>query len=199
MPNYYYPAIIAFIILISYTSYIFLKKPSEKFPWLHTLFSTISSTLIGITIGFFLFYSQEEYQDKSNKKKYTELLTVEISGIRGHLLNPARAPFTTQSGNKVSLNIVGLRAEVIAEAALSGLFNEQESNRMLEIAQSIDSWNRKTEGLMGAINSQWDTKAYDQRVTWYVENLELSRIGLISLTDDLTDKLNLKLKPTKVY
>lgn len=186
-------------ILFGYSCALYKWKRPEILPWFHTACATVASILIGVSTAMALFNYQESFKQDADRARYHALLSAEISGIRAHLLEPSSATVELENSEVIDLRILHLRAEVLRDAGRSGLFDVPASQQMLELAQSIEAWNMKTEGLMGALNAQPGKPQYGVRIRWYSSNLESSRLGLLEGVQWLSQNLELKNYPAKMY
>ncbi|WP_295570540.1 hypothetical protein [uncultured Stenotrophomonas sp.] len=190
---------IGITILLAYSMALWKWKRSEILPWFHTACATVASILIGAFTAIALFDYQESSKQEADRARYHALLSVEISGIRAHLLKPTGATVELDNLENIDIRVMHLRAEVLRDAGRSGLFDIQQSQQMLELAQSVEAWNMKTEGLIGALNAQSGQPQYGARIRWYSSNLESSREGLLEGVRWLSQNMELENYPAKMY
>lgn len=190
------PLFLGVLPLSARTYFVAKYRSTELRLWYNSVIVTISSILIGVALALVVFLFQEKYRQDEARERYLTLLSAEVAGIRAHLSNPKRAIISAAGGDEVQVQVVGLQAEVLREAGRSGLFDVKASFDMLEMAQSIDAWNRKTEALLGAVNSQSNASEYMDRIRWYSANLDMANKQLVRSAEILTMRLKLKKWPT---
>lgn len=192
------PVAVSALILILLIFVIRVKYPGKLPSAMISVGVTTVSVLLGLTSGLAVFEYTQDVKDRQAVERLSALLSAELSGLRSHLEFDHR-PEITVDGEQVEFRVLGLRAEILKKAGRSGLFDVEESHQMLELAQSIDAWNRKTEGLIGAINADPESDLYTTRIRWYMKNQEASTEGLLKGIEWLENELELKRWPTIRY
>ena len=190
--------IAAAIIAICYLVYLYIFDKKQLAEWISSLMSLIVTVLVGIGIGFITYNDQQVLKDNSEKERLRNLLTLEISNLHGRLWDERRATISTIEGNKFNLQIVFLDGVVLEEAGKSGLFGEEASFIMLDMAGSIKMWNIKMTSLLNAINSPSNDSSYDARINWYRRALIGSRKGILRGTMRVSHLLGLAIKETVI-
>lgn len=192
------PLGVSLLVLLLLVAVLWHRYPGKLPSALISISVTSVSVLLGLTSGLAIFNYTEEVKEQQELERLHSLLGPEVAGMKSHLEFDQR-PTMNIDGQEVEFRVLGLHGEVLREAGLSGLFDVKESHQMLELAQSIDAWNRKTKGLLGAINANPESDMYVRRIEWYMTNLESSSEGLLDALNWLESELDLERWPTVRY
>lgn|GEM_PF-6192716 len=193
------PTLTGIIVFIVFSVYIKANHQAQWIPWISSTVGSLISILFGISIAIALFFYQSNVNNIAEKNKYIKLLGLELSAIHGHLGDDSQAELTMPSGDVINVKLVGIEHEVLREAGLSGLFDEEISFLMLDQSSSIDFYNTKTEAMMQAINTSSKDPAYESRLKWLNKNLSSARVGILTGTRMIAEKLDVDIEPTVEY
>lgn len=146
-------ALVAFLILV-YEIKIKVSKPDEIWAARHSLFATLVSVLIGISVAIGLFNAQTYVTDQQRRNNLMRQL--------GAFVSETQRKFDTEDKDKLHANIFGLKRDfvvthihpfILEEAIRSGLFNDQETELMLLLHSKISSYNAREQFLLSLLPS----------------------------------------------
>ncbi len=186
----------ALLIGIVYSAIIYdIDKPETALvSWFNSLFATLISVLLGISVAMLLFQAQQKCISNKDRERFRSLLCLELTNIYKLLSLEKFTNLTLPNGKQTSLQILTLKSVITEHAGASGLFKDIDSFTMFSLSSSIKMWNRKTEGLMNAINSNPSYPGFISQIEWYKENLEESKKGIFEGISKLTKSLKIDLK-----
>ena len=195
-----WPCLFALIIALIYSLIVYLRARHEFVGWCHSLVAGIVSILLGISVGFFLFSSQQRMSDDAARQRHLNLVRMELSGVKRSLTDQTvKANFSTAFGERSS-HVTYIQPIVLEEAGKSGLFQENQSFMMLDISGSIRMYNRKTGILFDLLSSSKEPLGLAKNLDAAIENIENSRKGILTGLDLLSKELKIELTDNiKVY
>ena len=157
--------------------FFFLFPLHQRWPWWSSVVATVVSVSLGISVGFFLFQREQSLLKREERDRYIRLLTLELSQIRSVLQDEKRANITTKTGLALSPQLTRIQPLVLEDAGRSGLFSERASFFMLDISNSVRSFNQKTQFLLDIMVSEQPAPMQDNKLTWALENMDGLRYG----------------------
>lgn len=160
---------------VGYSLVIICQQPEKFWDWLNTLIGSGLSFSLAVLGGIYLFKLQNVATERSERKALRELLCAEISDLIRILSDTSRMELTTQSGAVKQILIAFVQPLVIEKSAVSGLFNQQESENLLHLARKIRMFNFKTEHMMAVIQA----RAEEQFLAHAADNVEQTRVATI--------------------
>lgn len=195
-----WPCLFAIIIALIYSIILYRRTRNEFMSWFHSLVSSVVSILLGISVAFFLFSSQQRITDDAARQRYLNLVRMELSGVKQRLTDQTlKASFSTALGERSS-HVTYIQPIVLEEAGKSGLFQENQSFMMLDISGSIRMYNRKTDILFDLLSSSKEPLGLSKNLDAAIENIETSRKGILKGLDLLSKELKIELANNiKVY
>ena len=195
-----WPCLFALIIAFFYSLIVYLRARQDFVGWCHALVAGIVSILLGISVGFFLFSSQQRMSDDAARQRYLNLVRLELSGVKRSLTDQTdKANISTALGER-SIHVTYIQPVVLEEAGKSGLFQESQSFMMLDLSGSMRMFNRKTGILLDLLSSCKEPLGLAKNVDAAIENIERSRKGILTGIDLLSKNLKIELADNiKVY
>lgn len=195
-----WPCLFALIIALLYSLIVYLRARQEFVGWCHALVAGIVSILLGISVGFFLFSSQQRISDDAARQRHLNLVRLELSGLKRSLTDQTvKAYFSTALGDQ-SIHVTYVQPIVLEEAGKSGLFQDGQSFMMLDLSGSLRMFNRKTGILLDLLSSSKEPLGLAKNVDAAIENIERSRAGILTGLDLLSKELKIELVDNiKVY
>ena len=195
-----WPCLFALTIALFNSLIVYLRARQEFMGWCHALVAGIVSILLGISVGFFLFSSQQRISDEAARQRHLNLVKLELSGVKRSLKDQtAKANFSTALGDR-SIHVTYIQPLALEEAGISGLFRESQSFMMLDLSGSMRMFNRKTGILFGLLSSSKEPFGLAKNVDAAIENIERSRAGILTGLDLLSKELRIELiDDIKVY
>jgi len=130
--------LIAIVIAIFYTNYIYKYENDELVNWFNTLFATIISVLLALSIALYIFYNQSNLIEKNMKEKYLPLIENSLLSIWKDLASlSGRAKFRFKKGEEGILYIYFIQDIIFEQAIISNVFSETETEFLLRMRNSI--------------------------------------------------------------
>lgn len=160
---------------VGYSLVIICQQPEKFWDWLNTLIGSGLSFSLAVLGGIYLFKLQNAATERSERKALRELLRAEISDLIRILSDTSRMELTTQSGAVKQILVTFVQPLIIEKSAVSGLFNQQESENLLHLARKIRMFNFKTEHMMAVIQA----RAEEQFLAHAADNVEQTRVATI--------------------
>ena len=129
---------IAIIIAIFYTNYIYKYENDELVNWFNTLFATIISVLLALSIALYIFYNQSNLIEKNMKEKYLPLIENSLMSIwKGLASLSGIAKFRFKNGEEGILHFYFIQDIIFEQAIISNVFSETETEFLLRMRNSI--------------------------------------------------------------
>lgn len=158
-----------------YSLAVICQQPDKFWDWLNTLVGSGLSFFLAVLGGIYLFRLQNAATERSERRALQELLRAEISDLVRILSDTSRMQLTTQSGVTRQILIAFVQPLVIERSAISGRFNQQESENLLHLARKIRMFSFKAEHMMAVIQA----RAEEQFLLHAADNVEQTRVATI--------------------
>lgn len=188
--NLFRLSVFILLLALAYSALILLQQQPKAWDWFNTLAATGISFFLALIAGIYLFNLQTTATRKSENKDLHILLSAELSDLQRILNNSNRMGLDFPSGKKIDILITYIQPLVIEKAALSGLFAVTESENLLNIARKIRTYNLKTQYFLSLLPG----RSSENTFLHAYENLEQSRIAIISSIDHIATQLNLNFR-----
>lgn len=184
-----FAAAATFLLGVGYSFAVICQQPDKFWDWLNTLVGSGLSFFLAVLGGIYLFRLQHAAIEKSERESLRELLRAEFSDLIRILSNTSRMALTTQNGVVKQLLIAFVQPLVIEKSAVSGLFNQDESENLLHLARKIRMYNFKAEHMMAVIQARAD----EQFLVHAADNLEQTRASTIEALRHVAGQLGISI------
>jgi len=133
------PGILGILLAIIYTKIVYLMNKSGVWNWWHRFISTLVSILVGISITLLIFNYQQTALNTKKREVLVKVINSELSDMREYLSKDEE--FNIRVLDKVySFNIISLHPQSLADAAKSGLFNEEISINLFRLSRKMEMY-----------------------------------------------------------
>ena len=183
-------SVLILLLALAYSALILLEQQPKAWDWFNTLAATGISFFLALIAGIYLFNQQTMATRTSENEDLRILLTAELSDLQRILNDSNRMGLDFPSGKKIDVLITYIQPLVIEKAALSGLFTVTESENLLHIARKIRTYNLKTQYFLSLLPS----RSSESTFLHAYENLEQSRVAIISNIGHVANQLNLNFR-----
>lgn len=159
--------LIAIILTISYSVFIYNVQNSDFVSWLNTLISTLISVLLALMIAIYIFYYQTNLIQKETKDKFIPLIENNLISIWKGLTDLSGAmKIQFRNGEEGTLQLFYFQDIVFQQAIISNVFNKTQTEFLLSVRNYIHYNNRVFEM---AINMN---SLYSKNPDIYEENIK---------------------------
>ncbi len=189
--------IVAILIAISYSLFVYRCIPGEIWGWYHSLISAVVSISIGISIAIGIFYYQTKVTDKEKKNQLRNLLSAEISDSIRILENGEPMVFSLPNSTE-KVVVTFIQPLVLEDAFRSGLFNLVETENMIHLARKIRMYNLKVSHLYSVISNLTNINS-ENIIRQAVKNVEDSRKAIIESSVTLLKQMGLSLSSSTQF
>jgi hypothetical protein len=185
-------ALIIIIIVFIYSIYIHKKVPEKNVDWWNTFVATLISVLAALLVGLILYKNQINMDTEAKKNQFSKLLKAEIS-YNYRQLNSGTPMTLNIDTSKYSLYITFVQPLILEQAALSGLFNEVDSENFLHLSAKTRMYNVKVQYLLSLLSVANNTSNYNEQMRHASSNINETRTALLNDYNFISEKLGFQI------
>jgi len=169
--------LIAIILTIFYSVFIYNVSNSDFVGWLNTLISTIISVLLALMIAIGFFSYQNKLAQTDTKNKFIPIIETGLIEIWKSVLN-LKNPLTVRFSDKKKLNfyLTNFSYIVIEQAIISNVFDKEQTEFLMSAKNGIDFHNNIIEQFIN-MNPRFDDNPdiYRKTLTFLHNNHKIAR------------------------
>ena len=141
--------LIAIILTISYSVFIYNVSNTDFINWLNTLIATVISVLLALMIAIYIFNYQTKLvqnETKDNFNPLIEILLIDIWKSFSDLKNTVTIQFT--DGKELVFHSLVFQNTIFNQAVYANVFNPEQTKFLLRVISEIDFHNKVIEKLI---------------------------------------------------
>jgi len=181
-------ACLGFLVAIAYTGIVYQWRRDRVWDWGNSAISAAVSVTLATATGIFLFHRQSAEQASQDRARWTSLIVAENSEMLADISgNPMNVNITENGVEKaIPIFITYVQPIAIEQAALSGQFSPEVSEKLLDLATAARAYNMKANYALQLLAQGVSSPNYSERVTHASHNLDLSRQNIRQYIDEVT-------------
>ncbi|WP_225032302.1 hypothetical protein [Paraburkholderia sp. XV] len=170
----------ALVIALIYSAIVVYSRRDKMWDWWNAVISTVVSVTLGVATGIYLFRLQSAEQDAQERARWKALVSAEYAQLQSQIDGiPMNVNF---SGDKrpttVPIFITYIQPIATEQAALSGKFSADTSQKLLALATAARAYNMKATYALELLAQGDVSPNYEARVAHAALNLDRSRDGV---------------------